>query len=101
MISTLTTFLRTSVNRGGAGFKGIKIFAFGSVLDSNAPNDIDLLIVFDPAAISLESIIEFRRQLCHQASDLFDLPFDICILTEEEASNNQFIEEERAVQILG
>ena len=90
-----------SVNRGGAVFKGIKVFAFGSVLHSTAPNDIDLLIVFDPAAVSIEAILEFRQRLWHYASSSFKLPFDICILTEEEASNNQFIAEERAIQVLG
>lgn len=59
------------------------------------------MIVFDPTIVGVEAILEFRKQLYQQASDYFEVPLDICVLTVEEAVNNQFIEEEGAIQVIG
>ena len=98
VIDSLITFLQMSVNAAG-GIKGLRIYAFGSVLLSDAPADVDLAIVFDPTTVGIADILAFRRHLRGHAGGVFDVPLDICLLTEEEARNNPFLEEEGAIQI--
>ena len=86
---------------GGDGIVGIKVYAFGSILFSNTPSDVDLVVVFDPAKIGIDAMIEFRRHLCRSAGSAFETPFDVCLLTEAEVRNNRFLEEEHAVLIYG
>ena len=100
-ISILTTFLQTSANEGVVATKGLKIYAFGSVLRTSSPADVDLVMVFDPAAVTIEVTLTFRHWLRRKGLDVFGLSFDICLLTEKEAQNNPFLEEEGAVRVFG
>ena len=97
----MTTFLQISVNSDRDEIKEVKIYAFGSALFSDAPGDIDLAIVFDPTTVGIDAVLEFRRHLQRRARGIFEVPLDICLLTEGEARNNGFLEEERAVRIYG
>lgn len=83
------------------GLVEVKVYAFGSILFSCEPRDVDLVVVFDPAAVSIDSVLEFRENLQRSAIRTFDVRFDVCLLTEAEARNNRFLEEERAVLIYG
>ena len=73
----------------------------GQLCSRMLPGDIDLVVVFNPATVDIDAMLEFRRYLRRQASGVFDVPLDICLFTEEEARNNQFLEEVRAIQIYG
>lgn len=100
-IATLTTFLKTNVHTDDKPIVGLKIYAFGSMHFSDAPTDLDLIMIFDHAVITIEEILQLRYELSKLAQTAFSLPVDICLLTEDEASHNQFLLEECAVQVYG
>ena len=100
-IDTLTIFLQKNVKKIDDGLVEVKVYAFGSILFSCNPRDVDLVVIFDPATVSVDSILEFRENLRRSAIRAFDVRFDVCLLTEAEARNNSFLEDERAVLIYG
>ena len=101
VIDSLTTFLQKSVSKAVTEIGGVRIYAFGSALVSPTPRDIDLLIVFDPAKVHIDTVLGLRRHICRSGSIAFSVSFDICLLTEGEARNNRFLEEEHATLLCG
>ena len=97
----MTTFLQKNVSEAGKEIGEARIYAFGSVLLSEAPRDVDLLVVFDPAEVQIDAVLAFRRHICRSGSIAFGVRFDICLLTEEEARSNGFLEEEHAILLCG
>lgn len=89
------------MSKAGIEIGGVRIYAFGSALVSGAPRDVDLLIVFDPTKVQIDTVLGFRRDVCRSGSVVFALPFDVCLLTEGEARNNRFLEDEHATLLCG
>jgi hypothetical protein len=100
-ISTLITFLQTSVN-GNVGLAGgLKIYVFGSAIRSCSPRDVDLVVVYNPSSVEVDDVLAYRRCLQRDCYAEFGLPLDVCLLTEQEAQNNPFLAEEGAVLVYG
>jgi len=97
----LITFLQKSVNKN-VGLAGeIKIYAFGSLIHSCSPNDIDLVIVFNHSRHHVFDILVYRQYLRQDCFAEFNLPADVCILTQQEIQNNLFLQEEGAILVYG
>ena len=79
----------------------IKIYLFGSALNSAQHRDIDLLIVYDEKVINMEAILNFRNRLKNDYYKLFRKTLDICLLTKNEDKNNPFRKEENAKLLIG
>jgi len=60
MDSTLMNWLRSE---GVAEQPGIDLYLFGSLLTSETPDDVDLVIVYDPSQIDIDKAIAIRRHL--------------------------------------
>jgi hypothetical protein len=100
-MGTLITFLQTSVNGNVGLARGLEIYVFGSAIGSCAPQDVDLVVVYKPLIVKVDDILAYRRRLQRGWHAEFGLPLDVCLLTEQEAQNNPFLEEEGAVLVYG
>ena len=75
------------------------MFAFGSVLTSDTPHDVDLLLIFDAMQITINEAIELRKRLRDAIQTKIDLPADITLLSVKEAGQTQFLQKIDAVQL--
>ena len=89
------------MNRNVSLAGAIKIYVFGSVIYSCSPNDIDLVIVFNSSRNDVFDILAYRQLLRQDCFAEFNLPIDVCILTQLEAKNNLFLQEEGAILVYG
>jgi predicted nucleotidyltransferase len=76
-----------------------EVYVFGSWLRSEIPNDVDLLIVFDPQKCSFAEAAMLRRQIAEAIFDSFDLAGDIVLLTVREEEQADFVCAERCVPL--
>ena len=76
----------------------IKVFVFGSILNSQQVNDIDILIVYGPK-YSVEEAIALRQNLYKSIIFLYNISIDISLLSVHEKEYTFFISEEKAVLI--
>ena len=67
-------------------------YLFGSILTSNYPNDIDILILYD----NPNDILLFKKCI---KPDSLNFPLDILYLTFEEEKQFNFIQEQNAIKI--
>jgi hypothetical protein len=96
LASTLDKLLR---NELGDARPGIEIFAFGSVLTSGIPHDVDLLLIFDAAEITIDEAITLRKRLRDAIQTKTNLPADITLLSVKEAEQAQFLHKIDAVHL--
>ncbi len=97
----MITFLKKSVNKNVDLAGEIKIYVFGSLIYSCSPNDIDLVIVFNSLRYDIFDILAYRHYLRKDCFAEFNLPVDVCILTQQEVQNNLFLQEEGAILVYG
>ena len=97
----MTTFLQTSVIQSSNLDGGLKLYHFGSADFSRSPRDIDLAIVYNPTSVDVNDVLAYRQRLKLDGLIELGLPLDICLLTEQEAGTNPFLEDECAVLING
>ena len=81
--------------------RGIKIYVFGSAIRSCSPQDIDLVVVYNPSIIQVDDILSYRGSLQLDCRSKFGILLDVCILTEQEAQNNPFLKDEDAALVYG
>lgn len=77
--------------------EGSQLFIFGSVLTSLSPNDLDVLVVYDPATCPSHRAYETHRDLVSDLEGLYALPVHLTLLTPSEESGTSFIARTRAV----
>lgn len=62
-----------------------EIFLFGSSLESPSPNDIDIVIIYDPSQLQdYESLQKLREEISSKVWEEFRLPTDVIFLNELE-----------------
>jgi predicted nucleotidyltransferase len=93
---SLITSIQTIVaNIRSTNIRGVEFYIFGSLLYTNAPRDIDILIVYDPYGISLGEVIKLKHTLGQIIGQKTRRDVDICMLSYSEACQSQFISKEK------
>lgn len=77
----------------------IKFYLFGSVLSKENPNDIDLLMVYNPNLISLKSVVKLKNKIINYLDESPLIKVDLLLLSMEEESEIDFIKSEKALNI--
>lgn len=77
----------------------IRIYIFGSGLYKTQPNDIDLLVVYDPKNISIQEVLVLRNELSKEVFLKFGVSAHICLLSTKEKEYLVFIAHEKAQKI--
>ncbi len=67
------------------------LYRFGSSINSNTYNDVDLAIIYDKNIISIENALNYRKFLEEDLSDKFKSPIDILLLSKEEEKEAEFL----------
>jgi predicted nucleotidyltransferase len=74
------------------------VFVFGSALTSKNPNDLDLLVVYDPEACPLEQARDKALKLASELSGEIGLQPHVVVLTESEERSVRFIQREGCIE---
>jgi hypothetical protein len=77
----------------------VEIYCFGSALNVAKPQDIDLLLLYDPDVVGVDEVLQFRRALQHTMPGLLGIPAHVNILSVSENAQSEFIRGEAAVKI--
>lgn len=96
MISIVQNLLR---NDGVVGAPGIEVYLFGSLLISDKPRDIDLLLVYDPSRITVGEGMAVRRRVREAMVAATGTPADILLLSTSEMKQTGFLERVTAVKL--
>jgi hypothetical protein len=81
-------------------YSNLDFYLFGSLLYSNSPNDIDLIIVYNKDEISIQDILLLRKNLYCSFFYKFKTTLDIILLTKQEEKSLNFIQTEKAIPLL-
>ncbi|WP_218971553.1 hypothetical protein [Neobacillus soli] len=81
-------------------YSNLDFYLFGSLLYSNSPNDIDLIIVYNKDEISIQDILLLRKNLYCSFFYEFKITLDITLLTKQEEKSLNFIQTEKAIPLL-
>jgi predicted nucleotidyltransferase len=73
----------------------VNFYIFGSILQSDQPRDIDLLIVYDESTISPKDIIKLKHKLDKMIGQEIGKQADICMLSLVEVAQSKFLSEEK------
>jgi len=74
-------------------------YVFGSALHSAAPNDLDLLVVYDPDACPPSDAYKRHAELCESLKAALGLPVHLTPLTQDEAKSVSFVERMNAIPL--
>lgn len=96
----IARFVENHIDAAGDGLSVYQFYVFGSLLQSTAPRDVDMLIVYDDESIHVSLAVALRRELADQFRTRFNLELDVCLLSGAEAKTNPFIADEAAIRIL-
>ena len=77
---------------------GMQLYLFGSATKSDAPHDLDILVLYPRNAMT--QAMELRNATVQYIKDLFGLPVDSVLMSFEEEQQVLFAVKERAVIIL-
>lgn len=78
---------------------GIEVFLFGSALIKSSPGDIDLLVVYDNAALTVEFALLLRHRLRKLVEGSCRVSADVILLSRDEANETRFRDRVSAIQI--
>ncbi len=81
-------------------YSNLDFYLFGSLLYSNSPNDIDLIIVYNKEEISIQDILLLRKNLHCSFFHEFKITLDITLLTKQEEKSLNFIQTEKAIPLI-
>lgn len=71
--------------------EGSTLFLFGSILKSQAPNDLDILVVYDPEFCPPELAYTYHRSMVDDLAAVYGLPIHPTFLTRSEQRATDFI----------
>lgn len=77
----------------------VDIFLFGSILYTNSPNDIDILILYPISTSYIDKIFELRDNIKMILEKELSIDIDILILSYEEEKEIEFIQNEKAIKL--
>lgn len=98
MIDSITTSLRAIINN--TPIIGVNFYLFGSATISSKANDIDLLIEYDENIISIKEALRLRVEIAQYLDEEYKIPIDICLLSNNESFDTNFIYSEKGVLIV-
>jgi hypothetical protein len=75
------------------------LWLFGSARSGCDPRDIDLLLVYDPATLSVEAAIELRTRLAEVVFDATRRAADVLLLSQREVVQTGLLQRVDAVRI--
>jgi hypothetical protein len=75
-----------------AEFPGLEVWAFGSMLQSEEPRDLDVLVIYD----DLNDIVAVRKMHLWEVTLP---PVEIIAMTRDEQTHYRFIEETGAIRL--
>ncbi len=96
MVSTLSKLLRSE---GVVGLPGIDVYLFGSLLSADTPQDIDVLLVYDPSRITVTQAIPIRQRLREAILKFTEIPADVVLLSVPELEQTQFLKKINATHV--
>lgn len=73
------------------------LYIFGSALTSSDPNDLDVLVIYDPIECPPQDAYQLHREMVEDLEEFYGLPVHITLLTPSEESNVYFIQRTNAV----
>lgn len=76
---------------------GSTLYLFGSFLKSQVPNDLDILVVYDPEVCPPESVYQYHRSMVINLSAAYSLRVHATFLTPSEQCATDFISRTGAV----
>lgn len=79
--------------------KESKFYIFGSALSSDYPNDLDVLVIYDPLVCLPQVAYSFHREAMLDLEANFDMPVHITLLTPSEESGTEFIKRTGAIEL--
>jgi len=79
--------------------KDIDIYIFGSYINSEKPNDVDLIIIYDSNIYAKNSIYDYCSNIINQIKEKSRLPIDVTFLSIKEEIEIQFVEFVEAISI--
>lgn len=93
----MRTALETAIQAAAPALTGVRqVFLFGSALDKPDPQDVDLLVVYDPSEIPPGEAAGLRSVLTQACAEAAIHPLDVVLLTGEEAHDTDFPARENA-----
>jgi hypothetical protein len=79
---------------------GIELWLFGSVLHSDNPQDIDLVLIYDKKVIPVDGALELRKHVRRICERTFNIGIDVTLLNVSEANETGFIKMTNAIKVL-
>lgn len=76
-----------------------KFYIFGSALTSDYPNDLDVLVIYDPLVCPPQDAYSFHREAMLDLEANLDMPVHITLLTPSEESGTEFIKRTGAIEL--
>lgn len=77
--------------------EGSTLFLFGSILKSQEPNDLDILVVYDPEVCPPELAYQYHSSMVDDLAAAYGLPIHATFLTPAEQRATDFISRTCAV----
>lgn len=75
-----------------------KFYIFGSALSSDYPNDLDVLVIYNPSACPPQAAYSFHKDAILDLEESFHLPIHLTLLTPSEESGTDFIKRTGAIE---
>lgn len=70
------------------------------MLTSDFPNDLDILVVYDPFVCPPQDAYSFHRETVLDLKDYYRLPVHVTLLTSSEESGTEFIKRTGAIDFM-
>lgn len=77
----------------------LKCYAFGSVVYSDNPSDVDIAIIYDKTRISIDDAIQYRHRLEKELSMAFGKNIDTLLLSEDEEIEMGFLANAKTIPL--
>jgi predicted nucleotidyltransferase len=78
--------------------KSSKLYVFGSALTATTPNDLDVLVIYDPQACPPQKAYSVHRETVVDLEKYYQLPVHITLLTFSEEASTEFIRRTGAIE---
>jgi len=75
-----------------------RLYIFGSALTSDSPNDLDVLVVYDPVACPPRVAYQVHRRTVLDLEQYYGLPVHLTLLTSSEEVGTDFIKRTGAIE---
>ena len=79
--------------------KKTEVFVFGSILTSNDPRDLDIVIVYENSFFIQSAIFDHCSEFVNELNELYNLKIDVTYLSRDESSQTTFIDRVKAIPL--